>query len=210
MKSAMSEKTINSKSIAFVSMMSAIGTILALLSLYLVPLVGQQVALDLSHIGTYIVALSGGPLLGLITGALVGFLPSYRFANPAIIPGKMMTGIFIGLFYGLFQKITAVREKKYLTVIAIIVSGLCGYIPESIFTWWDLKYIVGLPDFYVIPIIIKAWVEIIVITVLMAIILNINYIKSQLSHLIGDQIKLSVYDYLLSAIITIPIFSITI
>ncbi|MHA1271556.1 MAG: hypothetical protein ACTSPY_17315 [Candidatus Helarchaeota archaeon] len=210
MTKPLDEKIINSKSIAFVSIMSALGTLLALISVYLVPIVGNQVALDLSHIGTYIVALSGGPLLGLITGAIVGFLPSYRFANPAIIPGKMMTGLFVGLIFGLFQKIEKIKKNQFLTTIVLVVSGLLGYIPEFIFTWWDMTYIVGL-DFntIVLPTLIKAWIEIVLITLLMAIIFSIPYIKTLLNRLVGTEIKLTIYDYFLTAIITVPIFSIT-
>ena len=210
MTTPIDEKVINSKSIAFVAIMSALGTLLALFSVYLVPIAGPQVALDLSHIGTYIVALSGGPILGLLTGAIVGFLPSYRFANPAIMPGKMMTGIFVGLIYGLFQKINRFRDNKIFSVIAILAASLIGYIPEFIFTWWDTVYIVGLPfTTVVLPMLIKAWVEIITISILMTILFEITYIKNQLERLVGSKIKLSIYDYLISAIITIPIFSIT-
>ena len=204
------EKLINSKSISFVAIMSALGTLLAILSVYLLPIVGTQVAFDLSHIGTYIVALAGGPILGAITGSIVGFLPSYRFANPAIMPGKLMTGFFIGLFYGLFQKIDKIKNSKILLTVCLVVSGLLGYIPEFIFTWWDMLYIVGLPfEAVVLPTLIKALVEIVLITALMAVIFNIKNIKNLLERLVGSQIKLSIYDYLLSAIITIPIFSIS-
>jgi hypothetical protein len=120
-----------------------------------------------------------------------------------------MTGLFVGLLFGLAQKIKAVKENKILFTVFIIASGLLGYIPEYIFTIWDLVYIVGLPIEVVLTILIKAWIEIAAISILMAVILNIPYIKDQLERLVGSKIKLSAYDYLLSAIITIPIFSIT-
>jgi hypothetical protein len=196
------QKTFKSKAVAYVAMMSALGTILAVISMILVPF-GPNVALDLSHVGTYLVALPGGPILGLIAGALVGVIPGFRFANAALIPGKMMTGVTVGLIAFLFKKIPKYKENKALQIISIPIAGIVGYIPEAIFTMWDLSLVMAFPgaDAVILTIMIKAWIEIIVISCLMTLILNIPAIAQGIKGLIGEDAKLSAKEYLVSGIV---------
>lgn len=186
-KTILPKSYFNSKSIAFLSVMSALGVVLAFLSVYTLP-IGPGVAIDLSHVGTYIVALSGGPLLGSIAGAIVGLIPAFRFSNPALIPGKVLTGFSVGfIYYILNAKITFFKQYKYKKIFAILISGILGYIPEMIFTIWDLNIIIGMPEAVVFEILIKAWIEIIVISILMSIIFKNKHISNLISNLIGER-----------------------
>ena len=130
MSKSSEEKTINSKSIVFTAMMSALGIVLTIISISLGPIVDPQVAFDLSHIGTYIVAFAGGPILAVIAGTIVGIIPAFRFFNIALIPGKIMTGFSVGIIYFLLNKIEFFKEKRAGKTAAIIIAGIVGYIPE--------------------------------------------------------------------------------
>ncbi len=189
----------NSKSIAFLSVMSALGVVLAFLSVYTLP-IGPGVAIDLSHVGTYIVALSGGPILGSIAGAIVGLIPAFRFANPALIPGKILTGFSVGFIYFILnEKITFFKQNNYKKIIGILIAGIVGYIPEMIFTIWDLNIIIGMPEAIVIEILIKAWIEIIVISALMSIIFKNKQISNLISTLIGEREQIRTIEILIFA-----------
>jgi hypothetical protein len=193
-------KQFKSKAIAYIAIMSALGSVLAFISMLLVPL-GPNVAVDLSHIGTYLVAIPGGPILGAIAGALVGIIPAFRFANALLIPGKIMTGFTVGLIAFLFKRLPKYKESKVLQVMAIPISGILGYITEYLFTVWDLSAMLGYPDVVILTIIIKAWIEIIVISFLMMAILSIPVISSNIKQLVGDDAKLGIKEYLLTGII---------
>jgi len=193
------EEILNSKSIAFLSVMSALGVVLAFLSLYTLP-IGPGVAIDLSHVGTYIVALSGGPILGTITGAIVGLIPAFRFANPALIPGKVLTGFSVGfIYYILSNRIDSFKKNGPIKILGVLIAGILGYIPEMVFTIWDLNIVIGFPEAVVIEILIKAWIEIIVISVLMSIILNIKNISDLIKSLIGERKQIGRLEILIFA-----------
>jgi riboflavin transporter FmnP len=69
---------LNSKTIAFISLMGTLGNLLFIISNY----IGQRapgVSIDLSHIPTFIASLYGGPLLGFLTGMFVGILPGIQY-----------------------------------------------------------------------------------------------------------------------------------
>lgn len=176
----------NPKSIAFVGIMGAMGAVLAFLSNYikLSFSAGVNVSVDLSHIGTFIVALTGGPILGMIAGGLVGLIPAIQYFNFALIPGKMITGFFVGFIYSLVMKRTKENHKSIQKFSAVMIAGLLGYIPEYLFTIWDMRLIVGIPGFVILPIMIKAPIEIILISILMGVLINRNNIKTELEKLI--------------------------
>jgi len=157
------------RQVVFVSSMGALGNVLALATLSIPTPVGQ-IAFDFSHIGTLVVALYSGPLLGGLTGALVGMAPYYRFGvvggfGPVIglmiIPGKSLTGITAGLL-----------ARKLRPSFATLV----GYVPEAVFTFFYFEWIA--PFFLapkvgayvmtlVVPVLAKAWFEMIVIAAVM-------------------------------------------
>jgi len=150
--------------IAFVASMGALGNVLALLSLFIAP-IHPQVALDLSHIGTFIGAMYCGPGWGFVTGAIVALAPFYKFGvigwygpllGSMIIPGKAITGLSFGLLVKRLRPFTSV---------------ILGFIPEFLFLYVFLKYvtIIFLPnlaafmtDAVIFSILAKAWFEILV------------------------------------------------
>jgi riboflavin transporter FmnP len=148
--------------IAFVASMGALGNVLALLSLFIAP-IHPQVALDLSHLGTFISAMYCGPGWGFVTGAIVALAPFYKFGvigwygplfGSLIIPGKAITGLSFGLLVKRFRPFT---------------SAILGFIPEFLYLYVFLKYltVIFLPnlagfmtDAVIISILTKAWFEI--------------------------------------------------
>ncbi len=150
--------------------MVALGTALAVLSIEL-PLAPNQITLDLSHIGTFLAAIPGGPIFGIITGTLVGIYPGFAygfthgqmgFIGVISLPiGKAMTGGFCGLI----QRFV----KRPLVTVTI------SYVPECFYTLWLFVYIippltgwsVELAYVIVLGIILKAWIEILFMAFLM-------------------------------------------
>lgn len=157
------------RQVAFVASMGALGNILALLTLS-IPTPMSQIAPDLSHVATLIVALYAGPVLGGITGAIVSIVPFYRFGVTGwfgplvgflIIPLKSLTGITAG-FLG--------RRLRPST------ATLLGYVPECVSTY--LYFVLVVPFFlpevaqyitagFVALVLSKAWVELGIIAVIM-------------------------------------------
>lgn len=161
--------TLRARNVAFIASMGALGNVLALLTVS-IPTPMGQVALDLSHVATLIVALYSGPLSGGITGAIVSIVPFYRFGVTGwfgplvgflIIPLKSLTGITAG-FLGR-------RMRPAL-------ATLLGYVPEFLGTY--LYFILVVPFFlpdvasritgiFVVTVLSKAWAELGMIAILM-------------------------------------------
>jgi hypothetical protein len=157
------------RQVAFVASMGALGNVLALLTVS-IPTPVSQVAPDLSHVATLIVALYSGPVLGGITGAIVSIVPFYRFGVAGwfgplvgllIIPLKSLTGITAGLL-----------GKRLRPGVATLI----GYVPECISTY--LYFMLVVPFFlpgvaqyitegFVVLVLTKAWVEMGIIAVIM-------------------------------------------
>jgi len=152
--------------IARVGIFSALGVLLGYLSL-LVPILGQQVKLDFSHLGTMFSAVFLGPFAGAITGGIVGIPPSVQFGNPLIAPIKLLTGLIVGFLF------RAIR----LPSLAIIL----GYIPESLLTYltlgpWGVPY--ALPSAVLYTIILKGWCEIVVMAIFVEFLWRSSALKS--------------------------------
>lgn len=168
------------KRTAFIGMLSALGIVLSAISLNIAPVlstVGQGgAALDLSHIATFIAAIFGGPIVGAAVGLLGGLYSGYYFgfvfgqglvAVVGVPLGKAMTGLMAGLLYKKL-KIGNGSQHSFLTVPATLLS----YVPECIYTVLYFLYVVTLVNgqgmAYLIPLVIpKAWIEIIVMSILM-------------------------------------------
>jgi LytS/YehU family sensor histidine kinase len=171
----------NSKQIAFTTIMSALGLLLSTLSLNIAPIfsaVGQGgAALDLSHIATFIAAIFGGPFLGATVGFISGIYAGYHFGYVigslgllsliGVPSGKALTGLASGFLY----KKLRINESPRASTLTIPII-LMSYLPECIYTIVYFRYLV--PYFYgfamefMIPIVIsKAWVEIVVMSLLM-------------------------------------------
>jgi len=157
------------RQVAFVASMGALGNVLALLTVS-IPTPISQVAPDLSHVATLIVALYSGPVLGGITGALVSIVPFYRFGVTGwfgpivgflIIPLKSLTGITAGLL-----------GRRLRPALATLL----GYVPECIATYLYFMLVVPffLPEVapyvtigFVAVVLTKAWFELTIIAIIM-------------------------------------------
>lgn len=162
--------------------MSAVGISLSALSVnhatfVVVPGMGG-VALDFSHIATFIGALFGGPFIGAIVGLLGGVYAGYYFGygiggglgllSLVGLPlGKALTGMVAGFIYGRLR--IGSDSRRYLLALPMT---LVSYIPESIYTVFYFLYLV--PFFYaysmafMIPLVLpKAWFEVAVMSILM-------------------------------------------
>jgi riboflavin transporter FmnP len=167
---------LDSKKLAFIAMMGALGNIIFLITHYIGPL-APGVSFDLSLITTFIAAFYGGPLLGLVTGAFVGLFPGIYFGPLGsgqwlgligLPVGKALTGLACGI---LARKLDLNRRSRSSLLAAPTV--LISYIPECFFTiayfMYLMPYFLGVPGsgilIFVIP---KAWAEVVVMSVLMA------------------------------------------
>lgn len=134
------------KHITFVGVMSALGTVLAVFTF--AP-IGPHINIDLSHIGTFIVAIVLGPFYGMIAGALIGVYPMTVFANPLVPVGKALTGIVVGLLATKFQ---LVRDTEGMRLPRIVPAVLVGWIPEAVFIVVTLG-ILGIPTLFPMPVV---------------------------------------------------------
>jgi LytS/YehU family sensor histidine kinase len=174
---------VNAKKVAFIAIMSAMGTILSGLSLNIAPLLSAAgaggAALDLSHIATFIAAFLGGPYAGAIVGFMSGIYAGYYFGYVlgtlgllsliGLPLGKAMTGLLAGFLY---KKLNT-NESHPSSVWAVPLT-LLSYVPEALYTAIYFVYIVlwtyGRSMSFMIPIVIpKAWIEILVMSIIMSI-----------------------------------------
>jgi riboflavin transporter FmnP len=167
----------NSKKIVFIALMTALGNVMFIISQTIFKT--TQIALDLSHIGTLIAAVYGGPLAGLVTGLLVGIGPGAYFGyiggslgllGAIGLPmGKAMTGVAVGYLAKMFK----VENSKYSSW-KMTFATLVGYLPECIYTlvFFQVLVTVLLPDVtayftsifgsmwvLTLSILAKAWIE---------------------------------------------------
>lgn len=169
---------ISSKKIAFIALMSALGNVLAGISIYIGPIY-PGVALDLSHITTFVAALYGGPLTGFLVGFFGGIFPGFYFGwlggslawlgLIGLPVGKSLTGLTAGALYR-FLKIEKRSRPSILTVPLVLLS----FVPECLFTIFYflnlMPYFLGIGGGltmlgFVLP---KAWAEIVFMSFLMA------------------------------------------
>jgi len=175
MKTGRVFRPFSSKEIAFIAMMGAMGNVLSALSAF----VGNfhpQIALDFSHVATFIAALYLGPLSGFVTGCIASLFPFYRFGLTGllgpilgllVIVEKGVTGLFAGMW-----------AKKVRPFFAVIL----GYVPECILMYATLVHLTAFFYFLCPPnaavifaaifftaIFPKAWVEIVTLAFLMEI-----------------------------------------
>src|SRR3972149_7935296 len=172
----------NAKQVAFIAMMSALGLVISAISTNLAPFltsVGGQggAALDLSHVATFVAAIFGGPFVGAIVGFFGGIYAGYYFGYVVgslgllsligLPLGKALTGLTAGFLY---RKLGINNRSKHSSLTVPVI--LASYVPECIYTIFYFLYLA--PYFYgvlmnfMIPIVIpKAWIEVIVMSLLM-------------------------------------------
>jgi hypothetical protein len=175
----------SAKAVVFIAIMSALGNVLSFISITVSPIIPSiplgpisiSLALDLSHVTTFIAALFGGPLLGGSTGLIGGLVAAYQFgfsqgnlvSGFAIPVGKALTGITAGV---VIRAIFNPRKYRML----IVPTTVASYIPEAVFT--AFIFIVVIPIVFRIPsalftfiavqILVKAFVEMVVMGLILA------------------------------------------
>ena len=151
----------SSKTLVFIAVMGAIGNVLSGLSIFSAPIIPSiplggtsiSLALDLSHLSTFISALVGGPIIGAATGLIGGAVAAYQFGFSqgnlitgfGLPIGKAITGAVAGLLiykFGLSQK-----DRNPLFFIP---TTLLSYVPEAIYT--AFLFIMVFPIVYGLPI----------------------------------------------------------
>jgi len=173
---------LGSKSLTFIALMAALGNILSFLTTKLAPIapniplgpISVSLALDISHLATFIAALFGGPVIGGVTGAVGGMVAAFEFGFSqgnlvtgfGLPLGKALTGVAAGL---LFQRYEANSWIKS----AILTCA--AYIPEALLTLVLFKYLlppvtglpVGIATLIGIQIVVKAFAEMIILGILL-------------------------------------------
>jgi len=164
----------NSKMIAFVIIMAVLGNVLSFIPIGLTRV--GQVGFDFSLVTTFIVALYGGPLLGFLTGFAGGLAAGIQFGPMGQLSwlgliglpiGKALTGLTSGI---LFKGLNIGKRSHPSPLTSFTV--LLGYVPEFLFT--VVFFLALVPYFFgwmsiplVVSIAIKAWMELVVMSLLM-------------------------------------------
>jgi LytS/YehU family sensor histidine kinase len=163
----------------FVAMMAALGNVLSFLSMQLAPIapniplgpVSVSLALDLSHLATFIASLFGGPLVGGLTGFVGGLVAAFEFGFSkgnlvtgfGLPLGKAMTGVTAGY---IFRWLHGEGSPSRL-----VVSTVVSYVPEALLTLVLFIYVLppmtGLPatmwTAIAVQIVVKAFVEMVIL-----------------------------------------------
>jgi thiamine transporter ThiT len=195
------QRTQSVSSLTLVASMGAVGNVLGVVPIFLgrVPTPGvTQVALDFSSVAVVIVAVLWGWRLGALTGLIAGIGPMIMFGFvygstgliTILLPvGKAFTGTFVGL---IAQSLGPSRKLKTPFVISAV---LLGFVPEAILTWF---YFVNLVPLFVqgggfwapalaLPVLVKAWAEMIIIAFLTVALIGNAGFKSFLTRLVPDR-----------------------
>ena len=181
--------------------MAALGNVLSFISIKLAPLVPSiplgptsfSLALDLSHISTFIAAFFGGPVVGGLTALIGSSVAAFEFG---FSQGNFITGFGLpvgkaltGITAGILMKRLVVDGRRVTMVASTVVS----YIPEGIVTYLIFMYLFPLfipgSIFWVAAlttqVLVKAVVEMVVMGILLAAMLGsqgfTQYVKSSLS-----------------------------
>lgn len=173
---------LGSKSLTFIALMAALGNILSFLSTQLAPIapniplgpISVSLALDISHLATFIAALFGGPVIGGVTGAVGGMVAAFEFGFSqgnlvtgfGLPLGKAFTGIAAGLLFQRYD-IDSWIKSAFLTCVA--------YIPEALLTLVLFRYLlppvtglpIGIATLIGIQIVVKAFAEMIIMGILL-------------------------------------------
>lgn len=168
-------------------MMAALGNVLSFLSMQLAPIapniplgpVSVSLALDLSHLTTFIAAIFGGPFVGAFTGLLGGLVGSFEFGFSkgnlitgfGLPIGKALTGYTAGI---IFSRVRSSEDN--VKVIFTVIS----YLPEAVFTLILFVFLfpifLGLPSsiasLIAFQIVVKAFFEMILMGLLLNLLLK--------------------------------------
>jgi LytS/YehU family sensor histidine kinase len=191
----------DAKKTAFIAMMSSLGLALSIITLnvgiFSVAVPGQAAAaLDLSHIATFVAAIFGGPLVGGLVGFIGGLYAGYYFGYVvgslgllSLIGtpfGKALTGVTSGFLYKKLNVGNRSRSAGF-TIPVVLVS----YVPECVFTIFYFLYVVmwatGSAWWFMLPLVIpKAWIEITIMSLIMAALVGNNGFKEFMVRFLGS------------------------
>lgn len=188
---------LGTKGIMFIAVMAALGNVLSFISIQLSPIipsiplgpVSVSLAIDISHLTTFIAALFGGSIIGGLTGAIGGLVAAFEFGFSkgnfitgfGLPIGKALTGITAGY---LMKKWNPSKKTPYM-----VLSTVVAYIPEALLTLFLfitlLPALMGLPSYIAyaisIQIIVKAFLEMIALGVILGILTKNNFFITAIS-----------------------------
>jgi LytS/YehU family sensor histidine kinase len=179
-------RILSSKNLTFIAMMAALGNVLSALSIQLSPIIPSipvgplnfSLALDLSHLTTFIAALFGGSFVGGVTGLIGGAVAAFEFGFSkgnlvtgfGLPIGKALTGMAAGL---LMSRLNPNKNR-----LMMVVSTVASYIPEGLFTIFIFVIVYPIffpltPLSFILPftaqIIIKAFAEMVIMGILISV-----------------------------------------
>jgi riboflavin transporter FmnP len=194
-------QSLNTKKITFIAMMAAMGNVLSLISIRMAPLVPSiplgpvtfSLALDLSHIATFIAALFGGPVVGGLTGLIGGIIAAFEFGFSrgnfltgfGLPIGKALTGIAAGVL---------MKRLEERGGVMYVIGTILSYIPEALLTVVIFMYLIPLFLPYLsswitlsftIQILVKAFVEMIIMGVILMRVMRNRGFKVYVQGLLG-------------------------
>jgi len=194
-------ESLNTKKITFIAMMAAMGNVLSLISLRMAPLVPSiplgpgltfSLALDLSHIATFIAALFGGPVVGGLTGMIGGIIAAFEFGFSqgnfltgfGLPIGKALTGIAAGVL---------MKRLEERGGVMYVIGTILSYIPEALLTvvifMWLFPLFIPFSEAWVtlftIQILVKAFVEMIIMGVILMRVMGNRGFKVYVQGLLG-------------------------
>ena len=182
----------------FIAVMAALGNVLSLISIQLSPIIPSiplgpisvSLAIDISHLTTFIASLFGGSIVGGLTGAIGGLVAAFEFGFSrgnyitgfGLPIGKALTGITAGF---IMRKWRPSRETIYM-----VISTVIAYIPEALFTLFLfvtlLPSLMGLPSAIAftiaIQIIVKAFFEMVALGILLSLLTKNKFFSSVMSN----------------------------
>jgi LytS/YehU family sensor histidine kinase len=135
----------SAKNLVFIGVMATLGNVLSELSIVSAPILPAvsfgpysiSLALDLSHLTTFISSLYGGPAIGGLTGLIGGLVAANEFG---FSKGNIVTGLTLplgkaltGIAAGYVMDKLGLQERRRQRVL-FIASTLVSYVPEAIFT----------------------------------------------------------------------------
>jgi len=181
--------TLSVKDLTFALSMGALGNVLAAITI--APTMVSQVALDFSSLPVFIAAVFGGPILGGLTGFLAGILPSAFFGFIGGQLGILGFGTSVGkaisgFSVGVLTRIVKSSQNRTALLIPIV---LLGFVPEAV--WIYVLFTVFIPVFmpnqaplsaFLVPILTKAWFEIVVMSVFTSAIAGHSGFRAFLAH----------------------------
>jgi LytS/YehU family sensor histidine kinase len=177
------------KDLTFALSMGAVGNVLAAITI--APTMFRQVALDFSSLPVFIAAVFGGPVVGALSGFLAGILPSAFFGFIGGQLGILGFGTSVGKAISGFSValLTRIAKSSQTRTALLIPIVLLGFVPEA--AWMYILFTVFIPVFmpnqaflsaFLAPILAKAWLEIVVMSVFTSAIAGHKGFRTFLAH----------------------------